>query len=209
MILARTAKVIRPFVVQMVLSNYDASGLGTRSKHYEQTKHLRKVLEGTQVFLNFKKGELRIRLSTPPNAAPFDNQKGKADGFYNAFAALNYGAVHGATETESAGGKQQSIMGRRAKIALKKKLAGKMFRTRGKNRWQIAGAKVSAKRLERKLAAIKAISGKDVTVRKAYGFFELSSGQLAQAKYAAVSTIREEFARINRRSSGTQERKVS
>ena len=191
-LLTRVAKMIRPLVVQMVMANFAASGIGTRSnRHYKSTGKMAASLADTMVFLNMRGGALRVRIGQPIGIGSYENQKGRANGFYKAFAALNYGAVHGGTATDKTSGQKLSILGVRSKKTIKKMMAGQEINSGG-SRQALTGRNVAEARAERKLAAVQSLTGRKVEsmVRPAYNFFQLKPAQLAQINAVAVNLIR-------------------
>jgi hypothetical protein len=181
-ILARAANAIKPMVRALVIANFQATGIGTKSERYKSTGYMRKAVEGTRVYLKIKNGDLRLKIYLSPNLTPYDGQKLDAAGFYRAFASLNYGAVHGT------GG----VLGKRSKVTLKKQAAGEAINA-GSSSQMLAGRKVALRRLAQKLIAARNISGKDVSVRKAYSFFRITPGQLSEVKVIALRIINDEL----------------
>jgi hypothetical protein len=187
LVLHRVSKALEPMARSFLMSNYQASGLGKSNSTYRQTGLLAQAISISRlvIYLN-KKDEIRVWVMAPAGIPNFENQKkAKPGGFYRAMAALNYGAVHGASMR--VGDKQERIMGVKARKSLKLSLSGVERSNKGGGRTQ------ALKQMERKLQAARELSGKEITVRKAYDFFRLSSGQTMQIRTHAVNLIRQEF----------------
>lgn len=165
------SRTVAPMVRQMLFQNYSASGIGQKdSATYHQTGAMRDAILNSRVTLyRTRTGDLKIWARLPGGVAPLPNQNGKAGGFYKAFSALNYGAVHGT------GGR----IGARGKISLKRaSFSGQELSTAGGKR----------RKLTSKIQALKEI-GKSLTIRKAHLFYRLTPPQLSQIRAVVFAIL--------------------
>jgi hypothetical protein len=180
-VLYRARNEIRPMVLDMLMENFEATNLGKvkwGGNNRASEGLMRKAVENARVLVIYRRGLLFVRIKAPDDMTGYEGDKRGSEGFYKAFAAQNYGAVHGATATRMMRGKRESILGKRAKMALKRQLTGKDLHA------------VSESRLGRKLVAIEAETGKKVGVRKGHHFFQLSPSQLTQVNSAIMQSVR-------------------
>ena len=187
LVLHRVSQALEPMARKFLLNNYQSSGLGKSQGSYHQMGLMARGIAMSRlvIYLN-KKDEIRVWCMAPAGMPNFDNQKkAKPGGFYRAMAAQNYGAVHGASMR--VGEKRERLMGVKSRKSLKMHLLGIERSNKG------GGQTQATKNMERKLQAARELSGKEITVRKAYNFFRLSPGQTMQIRNYAVNLIKQEF----------------